>query len=158
MSDRWVFVTASLTAVLIVAGAFALPQFFGFELAKSTIFIAIGVLVFFGEDKYSYMLGLVAPVLWFVVDIFVGGLGHDFRVLFRYLGGQDVGPVNTPLDGFARIAAIFLAIFAWRAWHRQVSEKFFGKAFFVCVVIAIIYVVVVAAWYVTALPAHGGVM
>ena len=50
MSDRWMFVTAFSTVVLIVAGAFAIPQFFVYELIKSSIFVAIAVLVFFGED------------------------------------------------------------------------------------------------------------
>ena len=48
MSDRWVFLIAFLTVIVIVAGAFAMPQYFTFELLKSLIFLAIALLVFFG--------------------------------------------------------------------------------------------------------------
>ena len=69
MPDRWVFFVAFLTAVLVVAGAFVIPEFFAYELVKSLIYLAIAMLVFFGENKFSYMLGIVAPPLWFILDI-----------------------------------------------------------------------------------------
>src|SRR5215472_8054053 len=72
MSDRGVFTAAIVTAVLILAGAFVLPQLFIFESAKAVIFVAIAVMVFYGEDHYSYMLGIVFPPLWFIVDTVVG--------------------------------------------------------------------------------------
>ena len=64
MSDRGVFLAAFLTLVLVVASAFALPELFVYELLKSTIFVVIAVMVFFGEDKFPYMLGMIAPILW----------------------------------------------------------------------------------------------
>lgn len=96
MSDRNVFVAAFLTAVFIVAGAFTLPQFFFFELAKSTIYLAIAILVFFGEDRFSYALGMIAAMVWFVVDIMGGIFFHDFRVLFDYLAGRGLHPWRHP--------------------------------------------------------------
>lgn len=155
MSDRGIFVTALLTAVFIVAGAFVLPQFFYFELAKSTIFIAIAVLVFFGEDRYSYMLAAVATLLWFIVDIVGGIFFQDFGVLFAYLTRRGIPPLSTPLDGFARLMGILLVILAVRAWRKQVPEKFFGKTFGICLVISLIFVGVVAGLYFRAL--HSGV-
>jgi hypothetical protein len=53
LSNRWVFLAAFLTVTFIVAGAFSLPQVFYFELVKSSIFMAIGVMVFSGENRYS---------------------------------------------------------------------------------------------------------
>lgn len=153
MSNRWVFLAAFLTATLIVAGAFALPQFFYFELAKSSIFIAIAVLVFFGEDRYSYMLGTVFVPIWFLVDILVGGFGNDFQVLFRYLGGNTISPISTPLDGFARLVAIFLFIVCLAAWRKEVNERFFAKTFWTCLVISVVYVAILAVWYVRLFPA-----
>jgi hypothetical protein len=147
MSNRWVFLAAFLTATFMVAGAFALPQLFYFELAKSSIFIAIGVLVFFGENRYSYMLGVVFPPLWFLVDILAGGLITDFQVLFEYLGGREIGGAATPLDGFSRLAAIFLFAVSLPAWRREVDESFWGKTFWSCVIISLAYVAVLTFWY-----------
>jgi hypothetical protein len=147
MSNRWVFLAAFLTAAFMVAGAFTLPQFFFFELAKSSIFIAIGVLVFFGENRYSYMLGTVFPPLWFLVDLLAGGLINDFQVLFAYLDGKDIGQGSTPLEGFARLAAIFLFGACLLAWRREVTGRFWGKVFWSCLIISLAYVGVLAFWY-----------
>ncbi|HUZ46118.1 MAG TPA: hypothetical protein VMW54_05725 [Terriglobia bacterium] len=153
MSNRWVFLAAFLTATFIVAGAFNLSQWFFFELVKSSIFIAIGVMVFSGENQYSYMLGAVFPPLWFLVDILAGSLVNDFQVLFAYLGGKQVGPASTPLDGFARLAAIFLCIASVVAWRKEVEGPFWGKAFWSCLIISLAYVAGLAFWRSQLFPA-----
>ncbi len=147
MSDRGVFVAAFLTAVLIVAGAFVLPQFFSFELAKSTIYVATAVMVFFGENRYSYMLGIIAPPLWFFVDILGGIFFRDFRVLFDYITRKGISPLDTPLHALARLMAILLVIVSVRAWRREVSEKFPGKTFWTGLVVSLIYAGLVAVLY-----------
>lgn len=152
MSNRWVFLAAFLTATFMVAGAFALPPFFYFEIAKSLIFIAIAVLVFFGENRFSYMLGTVFPPLWFLVDLLAGGFTNDFGVLFHYLGGQGISPMSTPLDGIARLSAIFLFAVSLAAWRREVNERFWGKTFWTCLIISVIYVGILTMWYLRLFP------
>jgi len=148
MSDRWVFLTAFLSAVLIDAAAFELPHFFLFETAKSAIFVAIAVLVFFGEDRYSYMLGMVFPPLWFLIDIAAGGFSDDFRVLVDYLSGRGVAPLETPLHGLARLTAALLAVASYRAWRKVTPERLFGRAFAVCAAVSVLFVLALAFWYV----------
>lgn len=147
MSNRWVFLSAFLTAVLIIAGAFTLSQFFYFELVKSVIFVAIAMLVFFNEDKFGYMLGIVFPPLWFLVDLLMGTLVADLTVTFYYLTGRSIGMIASPADGFARIVAVFLFFSALRAWRKDVSEKLLGKTFWVSLAISLVYVGLLALWY-----------
>lgn len=147
MSDRGVFVAASLTVVLIVAGAFALPQYFFFELAKSTIYIAIAVLVFFGEDRYSYMLGIVAPPVWILADILVGGFLREFGVLVRYLTLKDIGPLDTPLHALSRLAGVLLVVLCYRVWNKEVTEKLFGRTFQISMAVSLAYAAGLAVWY-----------
>ena len=147
MSDRGVFVAAFLTVVLIVAGAFALPQFFFFELAKSTIYVAIGVLVFFGEDRFSYMLGMVAPAVWFLADIIVGGFLQEFAVLLNYLTIKEIGPLETPLHALARLAGVLLMVLCYRAWNKEVTEKLFGRTFQISLGVSLAYAACLAGWY-----------
>lgn len=153
MSNRWVFLAAFLTATLMVAGAFALPPFFYFELAKSSIFIAIAIMVFFGEDRYSYMLGTIFVPIWFAVDLLVGGFVNEFRVLFHYVAGQGISPMSTPLDGIARLAAIFLFAVSLAAWRREVNERFWRTTFRTCLIISVAYVGMLTVWYVKLFPA-----
>lgn len=147
MANRWVFLAAILTTVFIVAAAFALPQLFFFELAKSLVFMAVAVLVFFGEDRYGYMLGMIFPILWFLVDILIGTFFSDFSVLFDYLTGKGVGPMDTPLHAFARLAAIFLLIASFRSWSKEVPEKLVSKTFWISLAISVAYLAVLTVWY-----------
>lgn len=149
MSNRWVFLSAFLTAVLIVAGAFTLSQFFYFELTKAIIFVAIAMLVFFNEDQYGYMLGIVFPPVWFIVDILLGSFFNDFSVMFHYLGGKGIGALASPADGFARLSAIFLFFFALHAWRKEVPEKLIGKTFWISLAISVAYVSLLGVWYIT---------
>jgi hypothetical protein len=153
MANRWVFLAAILTTVFIVAAAFALPQLFYFELAKSLVFMAVAVLVFFGEDRYGYMLGMIFPLMWFLVDILIGTFFDDFGVLFNYLSGKGVGPMETPLHGLARLAAIFLLIASFRSWNKEVPEKLVSKTFWVSLAISVVFVVALTVWYYNIFPA-----
>jgi hypothetical protein len=148
MADRKVFTAAMFTAVLLLAGAFVLPRsFFLFELAKSSIYFAVAALVYYAEDRYGYMLGMVAPPLWFAVDWMAGTLGHDFRALGNFLVGRSIAPLETPLHALARLAAIVLFIVSVRTWHREVPEKIFGKPLWTGLAASLIYVGGLTAWY-----------
>ena len=149
MSNRWVFLAAFLTTVFIVAGAFSLTQFFYFELAKSVIFLAVAMLVFFNEERFGYMLGIIFPVLWFLADILVGVFINDFATLFRFLSGKPIGDLATPLDGIARLSAIFLVLVSFSAWKKEVPERFVGKTFWISALISVAYAGLLATWYVT---------
>lgn len=155
MSDRGVFTAAIVTAVLILAGAFVLPQLFIFESAKALIFVAIAVLVFYGEGRYSYMLGMVFPPLWFIVDIVIGAFGQDFRLLLDFVSGHPGSQVNTPLHALGRLSAVVLFIMSARAWRKQVPEKFLTKAFWTCLVISLAYIALLTLWYLRLFSTRG---
>jgi uncharacterized membrane protein len=149
MSDRWVFLTAFLTVIVIVAGAFAMPHYFTFELLKSLIYLAIALMVFFGEDRFSYMLGIVTPPLRFILAILLGGFLGEFKVLFGALTGKPSPPLDTPLHGLSILLEIVLVIVCYRAWRKQVTEKFFGKTFWISLAVAIGYVAILTGWHFT---------
>jgi hypothetical protein len=140
MPDRGVFLAAFLTLVLVVASAFAIPELFIHELLTSTIFVVIAVMVFFGEDKFPYMLGMVAPILWFISSLLTGSFMGEIGTLLRFLSGKPSGPLETPLHGFAILAGLALLILSARAWRKQVTEKFLGKTFATATVVGLIWV------------------
>lgn len=155
MSDRGIFVVSFVTVVLIVAGAFTVVPLFYFELVKSLMFLLIALLVFFGEDRYSYMLGIVAPPLWFVLDILLGGFFADLRVLGDFLSRKGVPPMDTPLHGLAILTEALLVILCLRAWRKQVGGPGLGKTVGICVAISLGYCGVLAVWYYQAFAAAG---
>ncbi len=147
MSDRWTFLIAFLTVVLIGAGAFAIPQFFPYELLKSLIYLVIALLVFFGEDRFSYMLGMTTIPLWFILSILLGDFFSDWAILLGALTGKPSPSFDTPFHGLSLLAEIALFVLCARAWRKQVSEKFLGKTFGICVVISLLYVGALAGMY-----------
>ncbi len=149
MSDRWVFLIAFLTVIVIVAGAFAMPHYFTFGLLKSLIFLAIALMVFFGEDRFSYMLGMIAPILGFGLNILLGGFFGEFKGLFNALTGKGSPLMSTPLHGLSILLEIVLIIVCYRAWRKQVTEKFFGKTFWISLAISIGYVAILVGWHFT---------
>ena len=151
MSDRWVFLIAFLTVIVIVAGAFAMPHYFTFELLKSLIFLAIALMVFFGEDRFGYMLGMVAPILGFGLNILLGGFFGEFKGLFNALTGKGSPLMSTPLHGLSILLEIVLVIVCYRAWRTQVTEKFFGKTFWISLAISFGYVAILVGWHFNAL-------
>lgn len=146
MSDRWVFLSAFLTLVLVVASAFALPVLFMYELLKSTIFVVIAVMVFFGEDKFPYMLGMIAPILWVVYGALNGTLFSELAGMFRFLGGKPSGPLETPLHGFAILGGLVLVILSAIAWRKQVTDRLLGKTFAAAAVVGLIWIAILVAW------------
>lgn len=158
MSDRGVVLAAFLTLVLVVASAFALPDLFIHELLTSCIFVVIAVMVFFGDDKFPYMLGMVAPIIWIIYSLLTGGIIADFAEMLRFLGGKPSAPLETPLHGFAFISSLLLVGVSYRAWNKQVTEKFLSKTFATATIVSVIWVVVIFFWqfhqFSSGAPAH----
>lgn len=140
------------TAILILAGSYFQPQLFNLDAAESTIFIAIAALVYFGESRYSFMLGMVCPPLWYAVEIFAGTFVYDFRIVFNFFRGTSNLPLDKPLNVLAWIAAALLCFRSARAWRREARERFLGKTFWICLAISLAYIGVLALWYTNVLP------
>lgn len=156
MSDRGVFLVAFTTVVLIVAGAFAIPQYFPFELLKSLIYVAIAILVFFGENTYSYMLGIVAAIAGIIFNMLLGGFFGEFSVLWASITMKPLPPLDTPLHGLTILTEVLLIILCLRAWRKEVTGPFFGKVFGLSLVISLVYVGILAAWYAHGIHSAGG--
>ncbi len=152
MSDRSVFLTAFLAVILLVAGAFAIHEYFYFELLKSTMFVVIAVMVFFGENRFSYMLGMTAPALAFILNLLLGGFFDEFVVLWNFITGQLMARVDTPFHGLAILTIATMSILCFRAWRKQVPEKLFGKTFGICLAISFAYIGIVLFAYLRTVP------
>jgi hypothetical protein len=155
MSDRGVFVVAFLTVVLIVAGAFAIPQYFPYELLKSLIYVVIAMMVFFGENTYSYMLGIVAPIVGIIYNILLGGFFSEFSVLWASVTMKPLPAMDTPLHGLAILTEVLLIILCLRVWRKEVTGPFFGKVFGVSLVISLVYTGILAGWYMFGIAPTG---
>ncbi|HEV2501335.1 MAG TPA: hypothetical protein VGY31_17320 [Terriglobia bacterium] len=151
-ADRGIFALSFATALLILAGSYFQPQLFNLDAAQSTIFIAIAALVYYNENRYSAMLGMVCPPLWYAVEIFAGTFLYDFHIVFNFFRGTSNLPLDKPLNVLAWIAAAILCFRSLHAWRREIRERFLGKTFWICLAISLAYIGVLALWYMNVLP------
>jgi hypothetical protein len=99
------------------------------------------------------MLGMIAPILWFIYSLLTGGFFSDIATMLRFLAGKPSGPLETPLHGFAILSGLMLIILCARAWRKQITEKFFGKTFVTALIVALIWIGVLAVWQYHAMSA-----
>src|SRR5580692_4790550 len=57
------------------------PNFFLIHLYQSILYIAILVMLFYMEDRWAYMIGMLASVVWLGMAYGVGILGESARRL-----------------------------------------------------------------------------
>src|SRR5205823_12208372 len=59
------------------------PQFFLLHLCQTIIYMAILILLFYMEDRWAYMIGMLAPVAWLGMVFATGLLGGAARQVLR---------------------------------------------------------------------------
>jgi hypothetical protein len=75
------------------------PAFFLVHLYQSILYIAILVMLFYMEDRWAYMIGMLASVFWLAMAYATGILGSSVQQLFE--------PRSTNFNG-ALVSAIAL--------------------------------------------------
>lgn len=116
------------------------PNFFLIHLYQSILYTAILVMLFYMEDRWAYMIGMLASVVWF-------GLAYESGILAsgaRHLSELRTGGSNAGLVGLAvmttALLAILMIIFCGRHWKKEYSGL--GKArstFLVSLGIVLVY-------------------
>ena len=124
------------------------PQFFFLHFYESLMYIAIVLLLFYFEDRWAYMLGIVAPAAWLLMTFVVGGFGgfiHQMGVMFR---GE--APSYPPffLGGIVSILSVGMIVACSYRWKREFAGLGKGlSTFFISAAIVAAYYGVLAIWF-----------
>ena len=124
------------------------PHFFLLHLYQSILYVGILVLLFYMEDHWAYMIGMLASVVWLGMAYGVGILGESARRLaqlnsFTWASGG-VGLVAA----VTAVLAVLMIVFCARRWMREYAGL--GKArstFLVSLGIVGAYYGILAAWF-----------
>jgi hypothetical protein len=123
-------------------------EFFLFHFYESLIYLAIILMLFYFEDRWAYMLGIVAPTSWILVAIVTGGFGELWRQVVQrifLLGGP--GYAATCLGGIITVLSLAMIAFCTYQWKRQFSGQGKGLAtFLVSLGIVVGYYGVMVFW------------
>jgi hypothetical protein len=97
------------------------PSFFLVHLYQSILYIGILIMLFYMEDRWAYMIGMLASVVWLVMAYATGVLGSAARNLFELKGNN----LNTNLVSLIAVAtavlAVLMAALCGRHWMKEYS-------------------------------------
>jgi hypothetical protein len=64
------------------------PDFFLLHFYQTIVYLTLLILLFYFEDRWAYMIGILAPAGWLVLAFATGLLGAATRQLLRLERGQ----------------------------------------------------------------------
>jgi hypothetical protein len=121
------------------------PNLFLIHLYQSILYIAILVMLFYMEDRWAYMIGMLASVVWLGMAYESGILGSAVRQLWNQRTASLTSNFVSMAALTTALLAVLMIVFCARHWMKEYSGL--GKArstFFVSLGI-------VAAYYGTLL-------
>ena len=151
MANRAVFITSFLIATMILFAAFSLSQLFYFHLYESLIYVLIALMVFYGENRYSYMLGIVVPSVWLLVELLMGYFRDDVANFLLVVTRQEVLSYDSALHGAVSMLSVILLFYSLRVYCREVGRPGLGKSLAVSGGIAAIYFAILFSWFAFAI-------
>jgi len=129
------------------------PNFFLLHFYQTIVYLAILILLFYMEDRWAYMIGIVAPGVWLLMTFATGLLGGAVRQVLRL--GQGEGLTN-PVSFLAAISALFSVLMVACCARRWVKEYAgLGKTattLAVSVGIVAVYYGILVVWFWRLIP------
>jgi len=131
------------------------PQFFLFHFYQSLIFLVIILMLFYFEDRWAYMLGMVAPAGWLLIIFATGLLGGAMRQVWRVLRAQRPTNEASLIAGVTAALAIAMVVSSFIRWRQEFSGRGKGwSTFLVSLFIVVAYYAVLIVWFWRQIP-HG---
>ncbi len=128
------------------------PDFFLLHLYQSIIYIALLLLLFYSEERWAYMIGMLTPAVWLVLAYAAGMLGGAARQVLQLLKLQPTNAVSLLAAATALLAVLMIAFCAYR-WKREYSGL--GKwrsTFLVSLGIVTAYYATLVIWFWRMIP------
>ncbi len=95
------------------------PQFFLIHFYESLIYLTIVLMFFYLEDRWAYMLDIVAPGGWLLLTFVPGGFGEFMGQLSRMLHGKAPDYPATFVGGAISVLSVLMITFCAHRWRRE---------------------------------------
>lgn len=129
------------------------PQFFLLHFYQTIIYIALLVMLFFMEDRWAYMIGMLAPAAWLAMVFATGLLGGASRQVWRLARGEWLSNDVSFIAAISAVLSLLMIIFCARHWKKEYSGL--GKTtstFAVGVGVVAVYYGILAIWFWNMFP------
>jgi hypothetical protein len=95
------------------------PNFFLVHLYQSILYIAILVMLFYMEDRWAYMIGMVASFVWLGMAYATGILGSAVRQIGELRGASATANAVALIALLTASIAVLMIIFTGRHWKKE---------------------------------------
>src|SRR6266581_147726 len=129
------------------------PDFFMLHLYQTIIYEAILLMLFYTEDRWAYMIGILAPAAWLVIAYESGLLGAALRQFFRLTQAQAVTNQVSLVAGIVALLSLLMIGFCAYRWKRHYSGLGKGvSTFLISLGIVVVYYGILVVWFWNRLP------
>ncbi len=118
---RGIAALASLQVVCFLLLTHLEPDFFLLHFYQTILYLAILVMLFYMEDRWAYMIGMVAPAMWLLITFLSGLLGGAMRQLLWIGKEQVVTNAVSFLAGVSAILSVIMIVACARRWRKEYS-------------------------------------
>jgi hypothetical protein len=129
------------------------PDFFLLHLYQSIIYIALLLLLFYSEERWAYMIGILTPAAWLVMAYATGMLTGAARQVLRVLTLQWPTNAVSLLAAATALLAVLMIVFCGYRWKREYAGL--GKwrrTFLVSLGIVTAYYATLVIWFWRIIP------
>ncbi len=145
---REIAALASLQVICFLLLTHLEPDFFLLHFYQTIVYLAIMIMLFYMEDRWAYMIGMVAPAVWLLLTFSTGLLGSAARQIVGF--GQGHGMTN-PVSFVAAMSAI-LSLLMIGACARRWQKEYAGlgksaSTFAISLGIVAVYYGILVAWF-----------
>jgi hypothetical protein len=150
---RDIATVAALEIVCFSVLAHFEPQFFLLHLYQTIIYVALLILLFYMEDRWAYMIGMLASIAWLAMVFATGLLGGAARQALRIMRGQAVTNDVSFIAAVSAVLSVLKILFCVRHWKREYGGL--GKTattFAISVGVVAIYYGILAIWFWNMIP------
>jgi hypothetical protein len=129
------------------------PNFFLVHLYQSILYIAILVMLFYMEDRWAYMIGMVASFVWLGMAYATGILGSAVRQLGELRSGTATANAVGFIALLTALIAVLMIAFTGRHWNKEYAGLGKGRrTFLVSLGIVAAYYAILIAFFWEMIP------
>lgn len=134
------------------------PDFFLLHFYQTIIYIAVLILLFYMENRWAYMIGMLAPAAWLAMAFATGMLGAAVRQVLQVGQGAALSNLISLLAGLTALLSILMVGASVRHWMKEYAGL--GKSlstFAVSFGIVAIYYAILVVWFWHLIPVAAAV-
>ena len=129
------------------------PDFALLHFYQSLIYLLIVLMLFYFQDRWAYMIGILAPSVWLLMAYGMGLTGGALRQVSRLMRAQrPTSDVSVMVAIMVVLSVLLIALCAYR-WKRQYAGLGKGlRTFLVSFVVVVAYYTILIVWFYHIIP------